>query len=401
MSGPLNGIRIIDLTTVIMGPSATQVLADLGADVLKIESSGGDSMRNIGPMRNPGMGPLFMQANRNKRSLRLDLKDPEDLKHLERLLTDADVFISNIRPRALARLGLAYDDVRKLNPSIVFCSCVGFGQNGPLAAEAVYDDLMQAASGVSGMFERVDGKPRYAPVNICDRVVGLYAAVAVQAALFHRARTGEGQSVEVPMFETMADFVLSDHIGGLAFVPPLGPTGYLRLLSRERGPYATSDGYIAIVVYTDAHWQRFTQIVGKPEILADPRFASLQTRTTHAETAGRVLAEELARRSTTEWLEVLRAADIPACRVNSVEDLFDDEHLAAVGFFSEVEHPTEGRLRLPRSPLLFSRTPLEVRHLAPPLGRHNRELGIEEHDSNLSEPETAKPATAKPATAKA
>jgi hypothetical protein len=165
-------------------------------------------MRNIGPMRNPGMGPLFMQANRNKRSLRLDLKDPEDLKHLERLLTDADVFISNIRPRALARLGLAYDDVRKLNPSIVFCSCVGYGQNGPLAAEAVYDDLMQAASGVSGMFERVDGKPRYAPVNICDRVVGLYAAVAVQAALFHRARTGEGQSVEVPMFETMADFVL-------------------------------------------------------------------------------------------------------------------------------------------------------------------------------------------------
>jgi crotonobetainyl-CoA:carnitine CoA-transferase CaiB-like acyl-CoA transferase len=384
MSGPLDGIRIIDLTTVVMGPSATQLLADLGADVVKVESSGGDSMRHIGPMRNPGMGPLFMQANRNKRSIKLDLKHPEDLANLHRLLRDADVFISNIRPRALARLGLAYEDVRKLNSSIVFCSCVGYGQNGPLAGEAVYDDLMQAASGVSGMFERVDGKPRYAPINVCDRVVGLYAAVAVQAALFHRARTGEGQSVEVPMFETMADFVLSDHIGGLAFVPPLGPTGYRRLLSRERGPYATSDGYIAVVVYTDAHWWRFTQLVGKPDILDDPRFSSLQTRTTHAETMGRVLAEELARRSTSEWLEVLRAADIPACRVNSVDELFDNEHLAAVGFFSEVDHPTEGRLRLPRSPLLFSRTPLKVRHLAPPLGYHNQELGVENHAPELS-----------------
>ena len=210
MSGPLHGIRIIDLTTVVMGPAASQVLADLGADVIKVESSGGDTMRNIGPMRNPGMGPLFIMANRNKRSIMLDLKNPDDMKHLEGLIAGADVFLSNIRPRALARLGLAYENVQKLNASIVFCSCVGYGQNGPLAAEPVYDDLMQAASGVSGMFERVDGKPRYAPVNICDRVVGLNAAVAVQAALIHRQRTGEGQSVEVPMFETMADFVLSD-----------------------------------------------------------------------------------------------------------------------------------------------------------------------------------------------
>jgi crotonobetainyl-CoA:carnitine CoA-transferase CaiB-like acyl-CoA transferase len=376
MSGPLNGIQVIDLTTVIMGPSATQVLGDLGADVIKVEASAGDSMRNIGPMRSRGMGPLFMQANRNKRSISLDLKSKDGLAHLHRLLADADVFISNIRPRALARLGLSYENVAALNPSIIFCSTVGYGQDGPSAAAAVYDDLMQAASGVSGMFERVDGKPRYAPVNICDRVVGLYAAIAVQAALFHRQRTGEGQSVEVPMFETMADFVLSDHIGGHAFVPPLGPTGYLRLLSRERGPYATTDGYIAVVVYLDAHWQKFTQIIGRPEILEDPRFHNLQTRTTHAEDAGRLLAEELVKRSTADWLEVLHAADIPACRVNSVDDLFENEHLAAVKFFSEVEHPTEGRLNLPRPSLLFSRTPLEVRHLAPTLGQHNQELGI-------------------------
>ena len=384
MSGPLNGIRIIDLTTVIMGPSASQVLADLGADVIKVESAGGDTMRNIGPMRNPGMGPLFMQANRNKRSIMLDLKNPDEMKQLEGLIADADVFLSNIRPRALARLGLAYENVQKLNASIIFCSCVGYGQDGPLAAEAVYDDLMQAASGVSGMFERVDGKPRYAPVNICDRVVGLNAAVAVQAALIHRQRTGEGQSVEVPMFETMADFVLSDHIGGLAFVPPLGPTGYLRLLSRERGPYATKDGYLAVVVYTDAHWRRFTAIIGRPEVLEDARFHNMQSRTTHAEDVGRLLAGELAKRSSGEWLALLREGDIPACRVNSVDELFDNEHLAAVGFFSEVDHPTEGRLRLPRSPLLFSRTPLEVRYLAPPLGHHNRELGIERHEPELS-----------------
>ena len=384
MSGPLNGIRIIDLTTVIMGPSASQVLADLGADVIKVESAGGDTMRNIGPMRNPGMGPLFMQANRNKRSIMLDLKNPDEMKQLEGLIADADVFLSNIRPRALARLGLAYENVQKLNASIIFCSCVGYGQDGPLAAEAVYDDLMQAASGVSGMFERVDGKPRYAPVNICDRVVGLNAAVAVQAALIHRQRTGEGQSVEVPMFETMADFVLSDHIGGLAFVPPLGPTGYLRLLSRERGPYATKDGYLAVVVYTDAHWRRFTAIIGRPEVLEDARFHNMQSRTTHAEDVGRLLAGELAKRSSSEWLTLLREGDIPACRVNSVDELFDNEHLAAVGFFSEVEHPTEGRLRLPRSPLLFSRTPLKVRYLAPPLGYHNQELGMKEHEPELS-----------------
>jgi crotonobetainyl-CoA:carnitine CoA-transferase CaiB-like acyl-CoA transferase len=182
----------------------------------------------------------------------------------------------------------------------------------------------------------------------------------------------------------MADFVLSDHIGGLAFVPPLGPTGYLRLLSRERGPYATSDGYIAVVVYTDAHWRRFTSIIGRPEVLDDERFRNIQSRTTYAEDVGRLLAGELARRGTAEWLEVLRAADIPACRVNSVDELFDNEHLAAVGFFSEVEHPTEGRLRLPRSPLLFSRTPLEARHLAPPLGHHNAEFGIEKHQPEMS-----------------
>jgi len=375
MSGPLKGVRIIDLTTVVMGPSATQILADLGADVIKVESAGGDSMRHIGPMRNPGMGPLFLQANRNKRSIVLDLKAEADMQELRDLICNADVLISNIRPKAMDRLGLSYERATQLNPSIIFCSTVGYGEGGPYAGAAVYDDLMQAASGVAGMFERVDGKPRYAPINLCDRVVGLYAAIAVQAALYHRLQTGEGQQVEVPMFETMAQFVLADHIGGRAFVPPLGDTGYLRLLSRSRGPYPTADGYLSLVVYTDAHWRKFSRMIGCPSLVdEDERFLSLQTRTTHAEAAGQLLAEELPKKSTDEWLAALHEADIPACRVNSVDDLFDDPHLRAVDFFRQMEHPSEGTVLVPRSPLSFSATPLEIRLLAPTLGEHSAEL---------------------------
>ena len=377
MAGPLTGVRIVDLTTVVMGPSATQILGDLGADVIKIEAASGDSMRNIGPMRSPGMGPLFLQSNRNKRAIVLDLKSPAGIEKLRELIAGSDVLVSNIRPQALARLGLDYANAAKINPSIIYCAAVGYGQGGPYAGEAVYDDLMQAASGISGMFHREDGKPRYAPVNICDRVVGLYTVIAIQAALYHRHLTGEGQEVEVPMFETMADFVLSDHIGGRAFAPVIGDTGYLRLLSRTRGPYATSDGYIAVVVYTDLHWRKFSAMIGRPNLIdEDERLRDMQARTTHAEVAGQTLADELARKSTGEWLAEFHARDIPVCRVNSVEDLFEDRHLRAVGFFREMEHPTEGAVTVPRPPLNFSRTPLEIRMLAPRLGEHNEEFGL-------------------------
>lgn len=392
MSGPLSGVRIIDLTTVIMGPLATKVLGDLGADIIKVEAASGDSMRNIGPMRNPGMGPLFLQANRNKRSIVLDLKDPEDNKKLRELIADADVLVSNIRPQALARLGVDYESTSKINPSIIYCAAVGYGQGGPNAGDAVYDDLMQASSGVAGLFNRVDGKARYAPVNLCDRVVGLYTVIAIEAALYHRKQTGEGQQIEVPMFETMAEFVLGDHIGGRAFVPPLGGTCYQRLLSRERGPYATRDGYLAVVVYTDAHWRKFSQMIGRPLLMEeDEHFRNMQARNINAEVAGRLLAEELVKKTTNEWLNAFHEADIPACRVNSVDDLFDDPHLRAVGFFSEVEHPSEGTLLMPRSPLVFSGTPLEVRYLAPRLGENNAEFGIKPHVGRDALAATKKP----------
>ncbi len=374
-TGPLAGVRVLDLTTVVMGPSATQMLGDLGADVIKVESPAGDSMRWIGPWRHPGMGPLFLQANRNKRSVVLDLKTAEGKARAFALAERADVLVSNVRPQGMQRLGLDYDSVRAVNPKIIYCAAVGYGAGGPDSGKAVYDDLMQAASGIAGLFRAVDGAPRYAPVNICDRVVGLYVSNAVTAALFHREKTAEGQVIEVPMFETMTQFVLADHMGGGAFVPPAGPMGYRRLLSRTRGPYATRDGHLSLVVYTDRHWRSFTQLVGCPDLLdVDPRFLSQESRTLHAEDVGRFLAGHLPARSNREWLDVLHRIDIPACPVNAIEDLFDDPHLQAVDFFEECDHPTEGRLKVCRFPIRFSASPSSVQCLAPNLGEHNGEI---------------------------
>ena len=374
-TGPLSGIRVIDLTTVVMGPSATQILGDLGADVIKIEPAGGDSMRWIGPNRTDGMGPLYLQANRNKRSVVLDLKNAADREALLSLLPEADVFVSNVRPQAMARLGLSYDAIAAVKPDIVYCLAVGYGSDGPNSGQAVYDDLTQAASGIAGLFQAIDGAPRYAPVNICDRVVGLYLAISIISALHHRAVTGEGQEIEVPMLETMAQFVLADHMGGGAFVPPIGSMGYKRLLSRVRGPYPTKDGAVALVVYTDKHWRAFSVMVGEPDLLdTDERFRTQETRTQHSEDMGLYLREHLPQKTTAEWIAALRTADIPAHAVNRIEDLFDDPHLKAVKMFTEMEHPTEGTLKVPRFPVKFSKTPASIRCLAPNLGEHTDDI---------------------------
>ena len=368
-NGPLAGVRVLDLTSVVMGPSATRLLAELGADVVKLEPPEGDSLRRIGPWRNPGMGPLFLQANSGKRGVVLDLKTAEGRAAALALAGLADVFVSNIRPAALSRLGLDAAAMRAAHPRLIHCLAVGYGSDGPNAGQPVYDDLMQAASGIAGLFAAVDGAPRYAPVNLCDRVVGLHVAAAILAALVHRGPTGEGQAIEVPMFETMAGFVLADHLGGEAFVPPLGPMGYKRLLSRARGPYSTADGYLAVVVYTDQHWRDFLAAIDRPELLAeDARFASQASRTTHAEAVGRFLAETLAARPSADWLALFRRLDIPACPVNSLETLREDPHLAAVGFFGAATHPTEGALTTTRFPVRFSATPVGPAAPAPPLG---------------------------------
>jgi crotonobetainyl-CoA:carnitine CoA-transferase CaiB-like acyl-CoA transferase len=376
--GPLAGIRVLDLTAVLMGPSATQMLGDLGADVIKVEPPTGDTMRSVGPARHPGMGPLFLQANRNKRSVVMDLKSPEGRSALLTLAAGADVFVSNVRPAGMERLGLGYAALRAVNSAIIYCAAVGYGDGGPAAGRAVYDDLMQAASGISGLFAAIDGTPRYVPANICDRIVGLHLVIAIQAALIHRQRTGEGQFVEVPMFETMAQFVLADHSGGRTFMPPIGDVGYKRLISQTRNPFATRDGYLAVAVYTDKHWRGFSRILGIDDLVVPGSiFADLPTRTIHSTEVGAFLADKFRDRTNAEWLAALDAADIPCGPVNAIDDLFTDPHLAAVGLFQTVAHPTEGEIVTTRFPVRFGASPVELTRMPPRLGEHGVVVAVE------------------------
>jgi crotonobetainyl-CoA:carnitine CoA-transferase CaiB-like acyl-CoA transferase len=373
MPGPLSGVRILDLTTVVMGPFATQLLAELGAEVIKVEPHEGDNMRHPAPMVNPGMGYIFLNLNRGKRGIVLDLKKPEGREALMRLVPTADVLIYNVRPQAMARLGLAYDDVRKANPRIIYVGAYGYSQKGPYAARAAYDDLIQGISGIPSLVKKAGATaPAYAPVNLADRVTGLHAVYAVTAALFHRERTGEGQSVEVPMFESLAHFVLGDHSAGRTFDPPSGDTGYARLLARK--PYQTSDGYLCILVYNDKQWKSFAEAIGQPQIMQDPRFATQPSRARNISDIYAWLAGIIRTRSSAEWMALLDKADIPVAPVNDVADVVDDPHLAATGFFSLEDHPSEGRLRTMRTPTSWSASPPATPRPAPRLGEHSFEV---------------------------
>ncbi|MFS2013813.1 CaiB/BaiF CoA transferase family protein [Azospirillum sp. CT11-132] len=376
MNGPLNGVRILDLTSVLVGPYATQILGDLGADVLKVESPAGDNVRGIGPMRHPGMGAIFLHANRSKRSIVLDLKAPDGRQALLDLARNADVLIHNVRPRAMARLGLSYDDLAAVNPSIIYAAVTGFGQDGPYAEKPAYDDLIQGAAAIPTLIaDSSGGDPRYVPATMADRTVGLHAVYAVAAALFHRERTGEGQEIEIPMFEAMTEFVLGDHMGGMTFEPPLGPTGYPRLLARHRRPYRTSDGHICVVIYNDKQWRNFFTLIGREgELDSDPRFADIGSRTRHINELYGLVADAIATRSTADWLADLTKADIPVMPLHTPDSLIDDSHHAATGFLRTVEHPHEGTVRSIGVPTRWSgRRPEPVRQ-APRLGEHSVEL---------------------------
>ncbi len=375
-TGPLAGVRIVDMTTVLMGPYATQILGDMGADVIKVEPLQGDGTRAIGPMRNPGMGAFFMHVNRSKRCIALDLKNEAGHAVLLRLLATADVLIYNVRPQAMARLKLSYEEVAAINPRIIHVGCYGFSQDGPYAAKPAYDDLIQGAVGLPTLAALAGSdKPRYVPVTMADRTVGLNAVNAVSAALYYRERTGQGQAIGIPMFETMVQFVLGDHLGGLSFDPPLGPPGYQRLLSSERRPYATKDGWISAVVYTDRHWRDFFTLLGQPELVdTDPRFADMGVRTRHTNELYGMVAEAIATRTTAEWLEALEGIDIPVMPVHSVESLMEDPHLKATGFFQSLDHPTEGRIRSMAVPSTWSKSQPAVTRLAPRLGEHSAEV---------------------------
>ena len=372
MPGPLADVRILDLTTVVMGPFATQILAELGADVIKIEAHEGDNMRHVGPLRTPGMGHLYLHLNRGKRCLVLDLKQAEGREALLRLVQRADVLVYNVRPAAMARLGLSYEALRALNPRLLYVGCYGYSERGPYAGRAAYDDLIQGATGVPGLSAEDGVQPRYAPINLADRVTGLHVVYAVTAALYRRERSGHGQAVEVPMFESVAHLVLGDHLAGLSWEPPIGPTGYPRL--EHRRPYATSDGYLCVLVYNDKQWRSFLEAVSRPELLRDERFASHGNRAKHIGEIYEILAQILRTRSNAEWEALLQRADIPFARMNSVADVVADPHLNASGFFTLEDNPIEGAVRVMRTPTDWSESPPGRLSPAPQLGQHSAEV---------------------------
>jgi len=367
-------VRVLELATVVLGPLACQLLGDQGADVVKVEPPGGDSNRQVGPMRTPDMGALFLNCNRNKRGIVLDLKHPQGREAALRLAAHADVLVHNYRPAALARLRLAYDDVRAVNPGIVYCGTYGYGRSGPYRDRPAYDDSIQAAAGIASLTAHGGGEPRFVPTILADKTTALAVVAAVNAALFHRARTGEGQEIEVPMFETLVSFVMTEHLWGRTFEPPLGPAGYVRLLSRERRPLPTRDGHLSVLPYLDEHWRAFCRAAGRPDLLDDRRFESLASRLSNIDALYVTLAVEVAKRSTGDWLETLERAGVPATPVRTLEELLDDPHLLETGFWQTHEHPTDGTLRVPSPASRFSRTPTGVRRLAPRLGEHTREV---------------------------
>jgi crotonobetainyl-CoA:carnitine CoA-transferase CaiB-like acyl-CoA transferase len=377
--GALSGVRVLDLTTVFMGPLATQQLADLGADVIKIEAPGGDSTRALGPGGELGLGALFVALNRNKRSIALDLKKPEGRQALLQLARDADVLVYNVRPAAMERLGLGYEDLVAVNPRLLYVGLVGFSQSGRYAPQAAFDDLIQAASGLSDVVARGNGSiPRYLPMAIVDRLVGLYAFGIISAALYAVQKTGRGRRIEVPMFETMLSQVLGDHLYGHSFVPPRGSFGYPRLLSRERRPYATKDGHICCTVYTDANWKSFLRLIGKPSLYdTDPRFANIAARTAAIDELYALVAQALLERTTSEWVEALRAVDIPCFPMHTLESVLHDPHLGDIHFFQEAEQPGLGTVVQMRGPTEWSEGGPTIRKAAPALGEDTRQVLLE------------------------
>ncbi len=369
--GPLHGFRILDLTNVLFGPFGTQTLGDWGAEVIKVEGISGDLWRYTGQYRHRGMGGQFMAVNRNKRSIAVDLKQPEGKAVLERLVSSADALVSNIRPAGLARLGFDYAHCRSLNPRIVYVTATGFGQDGPWAARPAFDEIIQAASGFAAAVGS-DDEPQFVSSLVADKICGMALTSAVSAALLHRERSGEGQMVEVPMLETLAALNSIEMLGGLAFVPPIGPTGYDRM--KERRPARTKDGWLTMLPYTAEHWCAFFEAVGRPECIEE---FGIRDPAQRAKNIGRLYAlmRDIApSRTTGEWEALLLELDIPHSAFTRLDELREQPHLKAVALFQELEHPTEGTILQARPPVRFSASPAGIDRLPPRLGEHTREL---------------------------
>lgn len=369
MSGlPLDGVRVVDLTTVVSGPYGTLLLSDFGADVVKVEAPSGDVARDLGPRVHDGMAAVYLACNRGKRSVVLDLGTDDGRARLAELAAASDVLVHNMRRDAAVRCGADPDTLRPVNPKLVHCAIVGFGADGPYADLPAYDDTVQAVAGIAGAQSWMHGEPAYAANAVADKVAGLAAAFAIAAALRKRELDGQGSTIEVPMAELLASFGLVEHLWGRVFVPPRGDARYPRISSPARRPFPTADGYLAAVVYTDRDWSRFFEIIGRPELADEPRFATLHTRTQHLDELYAIVADALSTDTTAVWFERFREAAIPAAPYNAVDDLFVDEHFGAVGLFEEVEHPTEGRLLQVITPITIDGERVGNNSPAPGLG---------------------------------
>ncbi len=376
-NGPLDGIRVLDLTSVVLGPLATQILGDYGADVIKIEAPEGDLMRSNGVSLHTGMSSIYLALNRNKRSVVLDLKSEEGAAALRRLVATSDVFVHNMRVAAIERLGFGYEAVARINPRIVYCAATGFGQDGPERDKPAFDDIIQAACGLASVASIGREAPDYTASLIADKTTGLVVANAVMAAMLHRERYGVGQYVEVPMLETMTAFVLAEHMGGMTFRPAPAPAGYARLLQGGRKPVKTSDGWLSLLPYTPRHWQAFFKAAGREDIGQTFKLDSRKDLNENIRSLYQCLGEVIATRSTDEWLALCEDLDIPATRLYALDQLPDHPHLQAVGLFQETNHPTEGAIREIRPTTRFHTTPTSIRRPAPVLGQHTREVLLE------------------------
>ena len=372
--GPLAGVKVLDLTSVLMGPYATQIFADLGADVIKIESPDGDTTRGLPPVIDEGRGGMFLNINRGKRSLALDLKRPAARDVVIRLSKDADVFIHSMRAGAIDRLGLSYAALKAANDRIIYANMYGFGRGGRYSDYPAYDDIVQAASGLASLQGRLTGsEPGYVASAVADKVAGLTGAYAVIAALFARERTGLGQEIEIPMFETMTAFVMAEHLCGAITEPPVGPPEYPRVTAPDRKPYRTSDGYIGLMIYNDKQWRNFFALIGEPEWSRDPMFATMTSRTKNIQTVLGKLGDVIITRTTDAWMNAFRSAEIPAMPIFSTDDLLRDPHLHETGFWHRGDSDV-GPVRMPGIPTRFSQTPGAIGDIGPSLGADGNQI---------------------------
>ena len=371
---PLAGLRVLDMTSLAMGPLAAQILGDYGADVVKVEPPSGDAFRDTIPMNSPGMGHAYLQFNRNKRSLAIDLKAPAARDAFTKLIEQADIIVSNVRSSGMRGLGLDYETVAAINPAIIYCAAYGFSERGPYGGRPAADDTIQAISGMASLQGRMTGAPQFVASVVADKAAGLTLCNAILAAIIHRMKTGRGQFIELSMFEAMVAFVMPEHLAGLTYDPPRGGSGYNRIMNPMRRPFATGDGYLSVLPYTTKQWQRFFRLIGREDLADDPDIAVPAKRNARTTELYGLIEQAMPAKTTREWVALLLEADILFGEVLTPEQLVTDPHLDATGLFALVDHPTEGRIRLMNSPVYSSEAPTRLARLPPTLGQHSREI---------------------------